>query len=1447
MAANVGAARQAAAADGSAAKPGGTSASADGVSAGAAAGTATKKKTAKPPRTYNRKASSTRIDGRLASAARKTADAALRVGRRSMEVATTAGQALLVAATGNWTKEQISEEAETDEGPDLFARWRPGAVTGEELALPLQPVTVSGGTAPFYFVRYRDPPTSVSSANFWIAKNALHAMDEVDFYDALRSFLLDPQKRRGTAGDHLRTSEFLHRAFLSCPGLLRLPTAVKGGRSTPGNNDPELPVLMLENMFSQFHKLRFMDVKLGKQTAVADWKGKSAFRAWRNQMVDAHTNSAIEGYRLEGMEQEPQSEVEHLLQAHSSFVTTALLKPKRLRRMLFQSLDAAGFLNLLLETRDVELVQEEEQAAAANDLLTNKVDESPAPERAEQSIGNADAGPPVLSSPSAVVVPTSARDAEESGAAVEPPVSSTEGVHTAIPPGSTAGNFGKIGATGGTKTLVQGANEKDFLSTDEEEELDAIEETDEQMHHPHSGFFPTKRRRVPGTQHALDDTDRPSDEEAADEESMYEPLDGEQDGTAWRASHVRELYVERVLRRLLVQLMETLRAVRRLPAPQQWIGSSVGLGFDLEGVSERAILEDPVISNPRRDDAGIRVLVKIFDWGRSEFNTVDVMNSLGAEDRESRLLYWRYYLQALARLCFELSRHYLHRFGHKNFLLIELVSLHAMVPEKVHRFAILDLSQLQAEGERCEVNLLRFSASATSTAATSTKKPAASADTVVVLQFHTCVPKRRVAFEVLKLATDVSRFRAADYQLQFLTFEDRESADRYARKRPDEHTEMRGRVSSQLLAGKVSVPPTLGRKYEFCFPEDHLNAIQDMRKSASRGTKKNAAEGEQSAVGDRSTNDLSKVVIGIDSTSQKVEQNATESSLAVPGVVGPQVAGDESGDDNLLTGGVSDHEEQGASDVELADQGQEPGQPGQADAAEEIEENPADGASDAGLAASQASGAEEVEAPAVPGASDFEGEHSMMEPSLTQIVASIVVSRKSPDEMNDSNAALLGRLAASSPFATYLHEKLTAEEEDEDCAIFYKVLSAYRNKKRRLAGPAHKVPVDQTRKVLASRGNNNKNLLASPLVSAVLLAESSPDDDENSEESICSPASEMQTRSSTSPFLHEVTHQSPWRTRLVEYCASSEENLLPFEIAEASTVPEASKNTLVVPVPETVVEVDVGMLQTKEIVLEQGSGPFEGNSKTTRSTYRTPLASALPPSRPVQLLPGRNTPLCNNQADKSNAKSKTCSSEAIRVVENLSCKEILCESTKEPPLGRDLCRETASKPQISDRRFLYYETEGTTEEQQQRATTGSSKNKLNIRKFEFVCIPRTSVVLEQLLGLDYADVFAAFRRDTTQETSSGADKKPAAADAAPQPGEYRAQGDREDDHEEYLSKILPTPFLAPDSSLIKKANYVSEKIVDFPDGFLFHGLNPPPEYTHFQPVKTATRKKKGCC
>lgn len=95
-------------------------------------------------------------------------------------------------------------------------------------------------------------------------------------------------------------------------------------------------------------------------------------------------------------------------------------------------------------------------------------------------------------------------------------------------------------------------------------------------------------------------------------------------------------------------------ACRRSPMPQKWIGSSVGLGFDSGSLPQRKGGEEEVRKS---------TLVCIFDWGRSELNTMNKHMQLSEKDQLDRGEFWRYYMGGIDRLAWEAARAYQHRFS----------------------------------------------------------------------------------------------------------------------------------------------------------------------------------------------------------------------------------------------------------------------------------------------------------------------------------------------------------------------------------------------------------------------------------------------------------------------------------------------------------------------------------------------------------------------------------------------------------------------------------------------------------------------------------------------------------------------------------------------------------------------------------------------------------------
>mmetsp|Transcript_19324 Transcript_19324/g.51426 ORF Transcript_19324/g.51426 Transcript_19324/m.51426 type:complete len:782 (-) Transcript_19324:247-2592(-) len=208
-------------------------------------------------------------------------------------------------------------------------------VPAEQFQQPCRALCTNGGTAAFFEVRYLpDQRPAGIAENFYVGKDLAHARDEKEFYERLSKLqALDP-----------RWAAFAEVA-MGCPGCTELQ-CIRGAADKP----EERQLLLLENLRVGFKQLRLLDVKLGEKTSVVGWKGKTRLHAWKNQVIDYTTNSAREGFRLEGMDLLPKSlrdRMSHFIQGRHNQgipILTDLLSEKRSKRMLQQQLRAHEFL-----------------------------------------------------------------------------------------------------------------------------------------------------------------------------------------------------------------------------------------------------------------------------------------------------------------------------------------------------------------------------------------------------------------------------------------------------------------------------------------------------------------------------------------------------------------------------------------------------------------------------------------------------------------------------------------------------------------------------------------------------------------------------------------------------------------------------------------------------------------------------------------------------------------------------------------------------------------------------------------------------------------------------------------------------------------------------------------------------------------------------------------------
>eukprot|EP00594_Rhizosolenia_setigera_P001814 CAMPEP_0178953714 /NCGR_PEP_ID=MMETSP0789-20121207/8575_1 /TAXON_ID=3005 /ORGANISM="Rhizosolenia setigera, Strain CCMP 1694" /LENGTH=684 /DNA_ID=CAMNT_0020635009 /DNA_START=125 /DNA_END=2179 /DNA_ORIENTATION=- len=188
---------------------------------------------------------------------------------------------------------------------------------------PVKRLGVSGGTAPFFELVLKDPPInivteeSLNSPTYYVGKDLSRARDELEFYELIH------QLRK--AEDFKEEIQDLATYFLDYAGVLNTKEAGDDAVSVLGN----LELIVMQNLRDQKTKLRLLDLKIGHKTSAPGWQGKSAFASKQQDILDAMTNSKIEGFRLEGFDGMPKTLVSRnpLMDIHISSET--LMKKSR--------------------------------------------------------------------------------------------------------------------------------------------------------------------------------------------------------------------------------------------------------------------------------------------------------------------------------------------------------------------------------------------------------------------------------------------------------------------------------------------------------------------------------------------------------------------------------------------------------------------------------------------------------------------------------------------------------------------------------------------------------------------------------------------------------------------------------------------------------------------------------------------------------------------------------------------------------------------------------------------------------------------------------------------------------------------------------------------------------------------------------------------------------------
>mmetsp|Transcript_2786 Transcript_2786/g.6618 ORF Transcript_2786/g.6618 Transcript_2786/m.6618 type:complete len:809 (-) Transcript_2786:4-2430(-) len=196
---------------------------------------------------------------------------------------------------------------------------------------PVKRLGVSGGTAPFFKLHLKDG----RSPSFYIGKDLSRASDEVDFYEEVQECRQTP-----SAASLLPLFEFT----FDYAGILKVHEEGK-------ENKKPLDLLVLRNLHDGMTKLRLLDIKIGQKTAQAGWQGKSRAAALRQAIIDGHTNSAGEGFRLEGFDGQPETlkSLDPLLDLGHGSEKMA----KKAMRIMLQRMHAATMLLYLVDLQDL--------------------------------------------------------------------------------------------------------------------------------------------------------------------------------------------------------------------------------------------------------------------------------------------------------------------------------------------------------------------------------------------------------------------------------------------------------------------------------------------------------------------------------------------------------------------------------------------------------------------------------------------------------------------------------------------------------------------------------------------------------------------------------------------------------------------------------------------------------------------------------------------------------------------------------------------------------------------------------------------------------------------------------------------------------------------------------------------------------------------------------------
>jgi len=115
---------------------------------------------------------------------------------------------------------------------------------------------------------------------------------------------------------------------------------------------------------------------------------------------------------------------------------------------------------------------------------------------------------------------------------------------------------------------------------------------------------------------------------------------------------------EIVAHELMSQLLNLAVTCQKVKIPQKWIGSSVALAYDAGFFPNRSSEGNEC----KESDIRSKIIVRIFDWGRSELLAADEYESLGETEKRDRDRFWELYKGGVDRLSYNATRFYYHQF-----------------------------------------------------------------------------------------------------------------------------------------------------------------------------------------------------------------------------------------------------------------------------------------------------------------------------------------------------------------------------------------------------------------------------------------------------------------------------------------------------------------------------------------------------------------------------------------------------------------------------------------------------------------------------------------------------------------------------------------------------------------------------------------------------------------